>query len=107
MAYEYFIQFPAGWYGKNQSKVRQDLAALPGCTQAAADEYWLKESAATPQDGAWQFDVRIFTQAPEGLMVEISAQPEGIRQVLDDLLQWLSCQTEVRVVDDDGEACRW
>lgn len=107
MAYEYIIQFPAGWYAKNQTRVRQYLAALPGCTQAATDEYWLKDPVALPQDGAWQFDVRIFTQAPEGLMVEISAKPEGMRQVLDDLLQWLGSQTEVRVVDDDGEGCRW
>jgi hypothetical protein len=107
MAYEYFIQFPAGWYGTNQTRVRQYLAALPGCTQASPDEYWLKDPAALPQDGAWHFDVRLFTQAEEGLLVEVSAMPDGMRAVLDDLLHWLDRQTEVRVVDDDGEACRW
>lgn len=108
MSAELFIKFNAvDWYIDNKSRIKGIIENLETFSISIGDEFRLKDPTNLQIDGAWEFDVRLFTKYDKYILLEISAMTEAIEKSIFDFLSWLRSQTEIIVVDEDGEISGW
>ncbi len=108
MSAELFIKFPSvDWYRDNKSTIKSKIETLNVFSRSMGDEFWLKDPKNAQAEGAWEFDIRIFTSNPEHALLEISAMSDPIEKSLHDFLSWLRSQTDISIVDEDGEISGW
>lgn len=108
MAAEFYIAFkdPA-WRANNLSRVEEQICKLRTFVARQDSEFWLLGHEIRAQARQWSFDVRLFTRLDERILLEISAHPESVETDLSSFLLWLRSETEIAVIDEDGEPSGW
>ena len=71
------------------------------------DEFWLKGVEPYRGEEEWDYDVRIFTDYEPNLLIEISAHPKSVDDDLRNIFAYVRSETELRIVDEDGETSNW
>lgn len=106
MAAEFFIVFKdAAWYAAHLRDIESRLEKLSTFVQRQGNEFQLRGTE--PERERWAYDVRlIFLDEPRMLM-EISARPRSVEADLLAFLASLRSETDVAVVDEDGERSGW
>ena len=108
MAAEFFIAFEdARWRSSNLPRIEEKIRNSKTFVAQKDHEFWLLGNENRDQDGRWIFDVRFFTQIDERILLEISAHPLSIEKDLSSFFSWLRKQTEIAVIDKDGEPSGW
>lgn len=108
MAAEFYITFKdPTWCSGNMSRVEAQIYKLRTFVGRHDDEFWLLGHEARGEAGRWSFDVRLFTQRGERILLEISAHPKSVEEDLSSFLSWLRRETEIAVIDEDGEPSGW
>jgi hypothetical protein len=109
MAAEFYILFKdRDWYARNRHKVEEQICRLSTFTTQEDKEFRLLGKELRNQEDRWSYDVRLFTQNPEYiLMEEISAHPNSVETDLSSFLAWLRRKTDISVHDEDGQPSGW
>ena len=108
MAAEFYIAFKdRDWYAKNLRRVEEHISGFSTFATRDGKEFRLLGKELRNQDDRWSYDVRLFTQNPEYILMEISAHPKSVETDLSCFLSWLRRQTDISVTDEDGERSAW
>jgi hypothetical protein len=105
MAAELYITFDdINWLDINRRKIEEQIVSLNTFISTDNDAFWLRgvESSDNPY-----FDVRIFLQYVDYILLEISFHPPSIEQSLKQFLNWMRMHTSISIKDEDGELSNW
>lgn len=104
MAAELYINFEdKNWYRNNKESIIKYIVSLDTFAYRLDDEFWLRGI----HDESGDYDVRIFLNNPQSIMLEIDYHPISIEKSLEALLGWMREQTSIAVQDEDGEISGW
>lgn len=105
MAAEFFVRFEnRNWYINNKNLVIDQIKSLNTYTRQLDNEFWLK---GINDNIDIDYDVRIFLDRNDYIMLEISYHPLSIEKSLKSFLNWIRMQTNIIVQDDDGDISTW
>jgi hypothetical protein len=96
-----------GWLARNREDVEQELRSLPIFTSSEGNEIRLLGLEDRDAEWRWSYDVRLFLNEEEGVLMEVSAHPPSVEEYLGSFLSWLRSRTDVRITDEDGEVSGW
>jgi hypothetical protein len=105
MAAELYIIFEdKNWFSANKRVTEKQIISLNTFVDSKNEEFWLKgiESSNNPY-----FDVRLFLQHANYILLEISFHPPSIELSLKQFLDWLRGETSISIQDEDGESSNW
>lgn len=108
MAAEFYVSFrDTGWLPRHAEGLSAQIRMLPTFSKTDGREYWLQGFEDRAANGRWTYDVRIFLQDSNQILLELSSRPPSIQADLLRFLSWLRSRTEVSVTDEDGEPIGW
>ncbi|WP_148041021.1 hypothetical protein [Montanilutibacter psychrotolerans] len=108
MSAEFCVGFESDvWLNEHRSEVENRIATLSTFVRRSGRAFWLQgiESRSVPD--ARDYDVRIFLDSAQTILVEVSAHPATIERELTDFLAWLRSHTSISMEDEDGEPSNW
>ena len=101
MAAEFYIRFKdRDWFSMNKGRVEEKIMSSSTFIYHEHGEFHLKGKESI---GCWSFDVRLFLQYADYILLEISCHPLSIEQSLKCFLEWLREETLISIEDEDGE----
>ena len=107
MSAEFKLNFSDNaWYIENRRLIEEKIVSLKTFVTNDCIEYHLAGYEIKRQPKDWLYDVRIFLRAKD-LFIEISAHPLSIETDLTLLFTWFRKQTQILIIDDDGEDSGW
>ncbi|SDW62905.1 hypothetical protein [Nitrosomonas communis] len=108
MSAEFYITFKTPtWLVSNLSRVEEKISSLKTFIARNNNQFWLLGTENRDQEGRWKYDVRLIFEDNTRILLEISIHPESIEMDLSLFLQWLREQTDISVIDEDGELSGW
>src|SRR5688500_12712952 len=108
MAAEFYATFQdPDWPQRQRTQVANRLKSMNTFVKRLDDAFWFQGTEKDDATGRWPFDVRIFMQKNNRIMLEVSAHPPSIETDLSSFFTWLRSQTSVDVLDEDGEKSSW
>ncbi|MCO6556546.1 MAG: hypothetical protein J6577_04875 [Gilliamella sp.] len=93
------------WYQQNACDIANKILSLPTYI-AKNNAYCLSGSPYWDNSKSRLFDVRLFLEDTQ-IVIEISAHPPRIEKDLAQLFTWIRSQTEIKILDDDGQISGW
>lgn len=117
MSYEYYLEFSdTKWLDSHEKSVSEFIMRLPTYCERDESGYWLR-GPEEPESPGRAHDVRIVLPAtpPSYLRtrgavlgcLEVYGSPVSIKRDLCALLSFIRQNSNVSVIDDDGEECAW
>ena len=107
MAAEFYISFSdTRWYATHRSDMQARLLRLTTFVGQRNHEFRLR-GVVPVTEGRWDYDVRLIFLDEAKILMEISAHPKSIEEDLASFLASLRSETEIAVVDEDGEPSGW
>ncbi len=108
MAAEFYINFKdRAWYAAQRPSVERRLEKLKTFAQRQGNEFRLLGHEGAGKEGRWTYDVRLFFLDDARILMEISTRPPSVEADLVSFLASLRRETDIAVVDEDGESPGW
>ena len=106
MAAELYIKcIDTNWFRNNKNLIEEKIKNLKTFVLQKNNEFWLKDYEAS-KDNKY-FDVRLFLDKDEFILMEITFHPKGLEESLGFFLKWLRNNTTIIIEDEDGEPSSW